>query len=190
MSRQQMNNAYIEKSTSIKYQHWVENKHLLVLYLLFRKEIYELFPKKNYNRIDIHPANKNKIRIFGTTHEEIKEISSQISNLINKIAILKLNIRNEEAIRLKSSKLLNKRLLKDKMVIFKFGNSNDKSYYLGGKGTQPQLACVFKEIRNLKFRYFRMFDYPNTRSYNIILGNMIKQKQFLKSFSKWSLKNL
>lgn len=161
---------------NIKYEHWVENKHLLVLYLLFRKEIYDLFPKKAYNRIDIHPANKNKIRIFGATQEEIKEISSQISAIINKIAILKLNIRNDEAIRLKSSKLLNKKLLKDKMVIFKFGNPGDKSYYLGGKGTQPQLACVFKDIRNLKFRYFRMFDYPNTRSYNIILGNFIRQK--------------
>lgn len=62
------------------------------------------------------------------------------------------------------------------MVIFRFGNPGDKSYYLGGKGTQTQLACVFKEMRNLKFRYFRMFDYPNTRSYNIILGNVIKQK--------------
>lgn len=65
------------------------------------------------------------------------------------------------------------------MIIFKFGNSGDKSYYLGGKGTQPQLACVLKDIRNLKFRYFRMFDFPNTRSYKIILGNIIKQKEFL-----------
>lgn len=62
-----MNNAYIEKEMNIKYEHWVENKHLIVLYLLFRKEIYDLFPKKLYNRIDIHPANRNKIRIFGTT---------------------------------------------------------------------------------------------------------------------------
>jgi len=63
-----MNNAFIGKEMSIKYEHWVENKHLLVLYLLFRKEIYELFPKQQYNRIDVHPANKNKIRIFGISH--------------------------------------------------------------------------------------------------------------------------
>lgn len=62
-----MNNAYIEKEMNVKYEHWVENKHLIVLYLLFRKEIYDLFPKNLQNRIDIHPANKNKIRIFGTT---------------------------------------------------------------------------------------------------------------------------
>lgn len=110
--------------------------------------------------------------------------------MINKIAIVKLNIRHEEAMRLKSSKLLNKKLLKDKMVIFKYGNVGDKSYYLGGKGTQPQLSCVFKEMRNLKFRYFRMFDYPNTRSYKIILGYIIRQKEFLKAFIKWNMKNL
>lgn len=89
---------------------------------------------------------------------------------------MKLNIRNEEATKLKSSKLLNERLLKDKMVIFRYGNSGEKSYYLGGKGTQPQLSAVFKDIRNLKFRYFRMFDYKNTRSYNIMLGHFVRQK--------------
>jgi len=52
----------------LKYEHWVENKHLLVLYLLFRKDIYDQFPKKQYHRIDIHPSNKNKIRIFGTSN--------------------------------------------------------------------------------------------------------------------------
>jgi hypothetical protein len=76
------------------------------------------------------------------------------------------------------------------MVIFNFGNSSEKSYYLGGKGTQSQLSCVFKDIRNLKFRYFRMFDYPNTRSYHIILGHFIRQKELLKAFFKWNLKNL
>lgn len=57
----------------------VENKHLLVLYLLYRKEIYDIFPKKKYNRVDIHPANRNKIKIFGNNDEEIKEVSLKIS---------------------------------------------------------------------------------------------------------------
>jgi hypothetical protein len=72
----------------------VENKHLLVLYLLFRQEIYEKFPKITTRQIDIHPSNKNKIRIYGSSQEELKEISSKISELIQKIAIVKLNIRN------------------------------------------------------------------------------------------------
>lgn len=72
----------------------MENKHLLVLYLLFRQDIYEHFPKKVNRKIDIHPSNKNKIRIYGSSQEELKEISAKISELIQKIAIVKLNIRN------------------------------------------------------------------------------------------------
>ena len=49
---------------------------------------------------------------------------------------------------------------------------------------------MFKDIRNLKFKYFRMFDYKNTRSYSIILGHFIKQKELLKAFFKWGIKNL
>lgn len=101
----------------------VENKHLLVLYLLFRKEIYALFPREKYNRIDIHPANKNKIKIFGSNDEEIKEISLKISEMVNRISIIKLNIKKEDAIRMKSSKALSMKLLNDKMVIIRYGNS-------------------------------------------------------------------
>lgn len=53
-------------------------------------------------------------------------------------------MRNEEAVRIKSSKLLNRKLYKDKMVIFRYGNNTEKSYYLGGKGSQPQLTAAFK----------------------------------------------
>ena len=35
-----------------------------------------------------------------------------------------------------------------------------------------------------------MFDFRNTRSYKIIIGHFIKQKELLKGFSKWSLKNI
>jgi hypothetical protein len=35
-----------------------------------------------------------------------------------------------------------------------------------------------------------MFDYKNTRSYGIILGHFIKQKELLKAFFKWGIKNL
>ena len=73
----------------------MENKHLLVLYLLFRQELYDLFPKKVNKTIDLHPSNRNKIRIYGSTQEELKEITGKISELIQKIAIVKLNIRNE-----------------------------------------------------------------------------------------------
>jgi hypothetical protein len=67
-----------------------------------------------------------------------------MSEMINSISIVKLNIKNEEAYKIKSSKILSKKLLKDKMIIFKYGSMNDKSFYLGGKGSQPYLSSVFK----------------------------------------------
>ena len=63
----ELNIAVIEKGATLKFEHWVENKHLLVLYLLFKDEIYLQFPKKVNRQIDIHPANKNKIRIYGSS---------------------------------------------------------------------------------------------------------------------------
>ncbi len=103
-----------------------------------------MFEKKVSGQIDIHPSNKNKIRIFGMSNEQIKEITDKISEVIRKISVVKLNIRKEEAIRLKSSKLLNQKLLKDKMIIFSYSNPGEKNYYLGGKGTQSHLSFAFK----------------------------------------------
>lgn len=64
-----------------------------MLFLLFKKEIYDLFPKTAFNRVDLHPANKNKIRIFGTNQAEIKEINSKITEILDQTSIVKLNIR-------------------------------------------------------------------------------------------------
>ena len=86
--------------------------------------------------------------------------------------------------------MLNHKLLKDKLVMFSYGNSSERAYYLGGKGTQQQLSMKFKEIRNLKFRFFRMYDFPNTRSYNLIIRNFIQGNHLLKAFIKWSLRSL
>lgn len=35
-----------------------------------------------------------------------------------------------------------------------------------------------------------MFDYRNSRSYSIILGHFVRQREFIKAFLKWSLKSI
>jgi len=83
---------------------------------------------------------------------------------------VKLPIRQDEAVKMKISKKLASALNSKKLIIFKYGEQNNKSYYIGGKGTQSSVLAEFQLIKNYKYKYFRIFDFKNTRSYKIILS--------------------
>lgn len=118
-------------------------------------------------------AGLRKMVVRAGSNEEAEKAIERISDYIDKLSVVKLNIKGYQAEHALRFKNLKADFLKNKIVILPIEAPGMLELQLGGEMRPSELRAHAQKINNMKVRSFYLRAYRNKRTYRVIISEIL-----------------